>query len=283
MDPYLIAKDTWVLPHVFPVPGAGMINVNTMIIAGKEPVIVDTGPVVVRDDWLQQAWSIVDPEAVRWIYISHDDGDHVGNLEPVIAACPNARIVTGWFATGRLELDQDKHLPVPRCMWINDGDTFDAGDRTLLAIRPPVFDAPTTRGLFDPSTGVYWASDAFGLFVPEPVEDSADVAEDKRWESFLWQGTMLAPWHRWLDQARFDAHVDTIQRLGVEAIATCHGPGFRGAMVEEAFRHMRRLPSLPPAHEPNQRDLEAMLAEVMAAAQAEQPSATTAREPAPVG
>ena len=31
----------------------------------------------------------------------------------------------------------------------------------LQAVRPPIFDSPTTRGLFDPTTGVYWASDSF--------------------------------------------------------------------------------------------------------------------------
>jgi hypothetical protein len=35
------------------------------------------------------------------------------------------------------------------------------GDRTLHVVRPPVYDSGTTRGLFDPTTRVYWASDAF--------------------------------------------------------------------------------------------------------------------------
>ncbi|HKR99525.1 MAG TPA: MBL fold metallo-hydrolase [Candidatus Dormibacteraeota bacterium] len=264
MDPYQIAKDTWVLPHLFPAPPYGEINVNSMIIAGKEPVIVDTGPAMVRDDWLRQAWSIVDPEAVRWIFISHDDGDHVGNLDQVLEACPNARLVTGWFATGRMAVDQSRELPMPRCVWINDGDSFDAGDRTLLALRPPVFDSPTTRGLFDPSTGVYWGSDAFGLFAPMPVEDSADVAEAERWDSFFMVNRLLSPWHQWLDQARFDAHVDQIQKLGVETLAVCHGPGFRGELVDEAFRRIRTLPSLPPLEEPGNDALQAMLAELTA-------------------
>ncbi len=102
--------------------------------------------------------------------------------------------------------------------------------------------------------------------MPGPVEDSADIAEDERWQSFAFQSTMLAPWFRWLDPAKFDAHVDTIQKLGVEAIASCHGPGFRGALVEEAFRQMRTVPSMPAPHEPDQHDLEAILAEALSAA-----------------
>jgi glyoxylase-like metal-dependent hydrolase (beta-lactamase superfamily II) len=84
MKPYAIAKDTWVIPHVFPAPPFGNINVNSMIIRGREPVIVDTGPPGVRSSWLEQAWSIVDPKDVRWIFLSHDDGDHTATSSP----CP---------------------------------------------------------------------------------------------------------------------------------------------------------------------------------------------------
>lgn len=265
MQPYQVAEDTWVLPRVFPVPGAGFINVNSMIIAGAEPVVVDTGPPGCRADWLAQAWSIVDPERVRWIFLSHDDGDHVGNLDQVLEACPQARLVTGWFATGRMAVDHDRQLPVPRCVWVNHGDSFDAGDRRLIAVRPPVFDAPTTRGLFDTRTGVYWAADAFGMFVSRPVEDSAEVDAEERWAQFDRCNTLISPWHQWLDPQRYSAHVDSLQQLGIEAIACCHGPGFRAGMVDEALRRVRELPAKPAAYEPTQGDLEAMLAQVAGA------------------
>jgi hypothetical protein len=45
--------------------------------------------------------------------------------------------------------------------WVNDGGSFGAGDRTLHAVRPPLWDATGTRGLIDPTSGVYWAADSF--------------------------------------------------------------------------------------------------------------------------
>lgn len=264
-QPYRIADDTYVIPHFFPVPGMGYINANSMVITGKEPVIVDTGPAVVRSSWLEQVRSVVDLEDVRWIFLSHDDGDHIGNLGPVLDACPNARLVTGWFMTGRLGLDHGIELPMPRCVWINDGDSFDAGDRTLHAIRPPVFDAPTTRGLFDSTTGVYWASDAFGQFLSQEVYDAADVPEAERWEMFGVCNTLISPWHQWLDRDRFGAHVDAIERLGVETIATCHGPVATGALAGETLRRIRDLPAMAPYREPGQPVLEHILAEAMQA------------------
>ena len=49
--------------------------------------------------------------------------------------------------------------PLDRCRFVNDGDAIDAGDRRLVALRPPVFDNPTTRGLFGERTGVLWSVD----------------------------------------------------------------------------------------------------------------------------
>jgi hypothetical protein len=43
-------------------------------------------------------------------------------------------------------------------------------------------------------------------------------------------------------------------------IATCHGPAIHGAMVDEAFELIRRIPDLPRWAEPGQADLETMLA-----------------------
>lgn len=57
-------------------------------------------------------------------------------------------------------------FPLHRCRWVNDGEGFVAGDRTLVAVRPPLFDSPTTRGLLDTSTGVYWGVDTFATAMP---------------------------------------------------------------------------------------------------------------------
>ena len=66
------------------------VYLNSMVIRGAEPVIVDTGTPANRRQWLEDVFAIVEPEDVRWIFLSHDDVDHSGNLDEVFAACPNA-------------------------------------------------------------------------------------------------------------------------------------------------------------------------------------------------
>ena len=135
-------------------------------------MIVDTGTVANRKQWLQDVFSLVEPEDVRWIFLSHDDVDHSGNLEETMSACPNATLVCNWAMVERHANCFD--FPLDRCRWIMDGEALDIGDRTLRALRPPVFDSPTTRGIYDPITRLYWAVDTFATPLPDPhaaIED----------------------------------------------------------------------------------------------------------------
>ena len=262
-DTERIAADTFVIRQLF---GEGVapvaIHVNSMVIRGEEPVIVDTGCGISREGWLERAFEIVDPGDVRWVFLSHDDPDHTGALLDVLEMCPDATLVTNWFSVERLSLEYA--LPVHRMRWVEDGDTFDVGDRQLLAVRPPTFDSPTTRGLFDAKTGVYWASDSFGSPVLSEVGDVAEMSPGFFEDGFLQMQSMLSPWHQWLDQSRFDAHLDRIAGLSAGVIAGAHGVTLRGGQVGTSLGLMRRLPGMTPARLPGQADLEAMLAAVAA-------------------
>ncbi|MBI5967166.1 MAG: MBL fold metallo-hydrolase, partial [Deltaproteobacteria bacterium] len=97
--PQLVAPDTYVIRQLTGegTPAPMNVYVNSLVINGREPVIVDTGTVSNREGWMRDVFSIVDPKDVRWIYLSHDDPDHTGNLRQALAACPNATLVTNWF------------------------------------------------------------------------------------------------------------------------------------------------------------------------------------------
>ncbi|HWC29464.1 MAG TPA: MBL fold metallo-hydrolase, partial [Dehalococcoidia bacterium] len=159
-DPLKIGPDTDLIRQL---SGEGQapqaVYVNSLVVLGEQPAIIDTGMVNNREAWLNDVFSLVDPKDVRWVFISHDDHDHIGNLPQVLAMCPNATLISSWFQVERLA--GDLALPLDRMRWVSDGESFDAGDRVFAAIRPPLYDSPTTRGLYDSKTGVYWASDCF--------------------------------------------------------------------------------------------------------------------------
>lgn len=263
-EPQRIARDTYLIRSML---GEGVgpvaVYVNSLVITGPEPVVVDTGTLVNREQWLADVFSLVDPGDIRHVFLSHDDHDHVGNLVPLLAAAPQATLLTSWFIQERLATDV--RVPLDRVRWLNDGDSFDAGGRTLAVVRPPLYDAPTTRGLYDPASGVYWAVDTYGLPVPAAVDDVADLGADFWEEHFVAFNRMNSPWHELVDPVRFHADVDRVEALGATVLASAHGPVVTGANVAEAHRKMRRTAGGEPTPVPTQLDLDAMLAELVPA------------------
>jgi flavorubredoxin len=253
-----LAPDTFLVRQL---GGEGLLpelfQMNTMVIRGTEPVIVDTALSINRDEWLEQTFSIVDPADVRWIFLSHDDHDHVGALNQVLEACPRATLVTNWFTVERMS--GEGLLPLERLRLVNPGESFTAGDRQLTAIVPPTFDSPTTRGLFDHSTGVYWAADSFANALPVPMDDLDELDAGYWRESFLHLNRLVSPWHQWLDPNRYQAHLDAVHGLGASVAVGAHGLALHDDQIDSAFSLLQELPHLPTAPLMGQADLELML------------------------
>jgi flavorubredoxin len=256
-----IAPDTHLIRLALTSPGVDeYVHCNSMVIAGTEPVLVDVGPRIARREWLDQVSSVVDLADVRWIFLSHDDADHVGNLALALASCPRARVVTSWLANRRML--GDVVIPPHRQRWLRDGEAFRAGDRRLVALRPPLYDAPTTRGLFDPTTGVYWAADAFGTPVTALV-DSVGELDPYDWAmGAMTYASWLSPWHTMLDPVRWGETLDALRRLRPSAIASAHGPLVPGHLVDTAIGHLAGLANQPLAPTPGQFELDHVLAGV---------------------
>lgn len=259
-EPLRICPDTWVIPQLEQAPPVGCFFLNSAVITGREPIVIDTGTPVNRARWIEHLGSIVDPADVRWIFISHDDQDHAGNLAVLMELCPRATVLTSWFGLGRMVSTDGIELPLHRVRFVNDGDAVDIGDRTLRAVLPPIFDNPTTRGVFDPSTGFFWAADCFGAPVPEFVPEADDVPAAEWRAGFLMLHRMLAPWHTMLDHRRYaTAAIDRLQQMPITTIAGAHGPVVRGSRITEAFRMLRELPHIGALQPFTQLDLQSWI------------------------
>lgn len=262
LEPISIASDTWLVPNLAPAGPDSSVPMNSLVIRGAEPVIVDTGTPVHRRDWLEQVFGLVEPEDVRWIFISHDDGDHIGNLHEVLDRCPNATLVASFFLHGRQEVERP--LPLTRMVWREAGAALDAGDRRLRLVLPPLFDGATTRGLFDQRTGVLWAVDSFASMVPGPVFHADDVPAPMFDETFKLLNSLGAPWHQWLDPAAFGRHVDDIAALGATVVASAHGPILTGDRITDAFERVRAMAGAPIVPPPGQPVLDELVAQLLA-------------------
>jgi flavorubredoxin len=261
LPPLEVAPETFLIRCAQPAFGAPLsVNLNSLVIRAAEPVIVDTGPISNRAAWLADVTSIVDPADVRWVFLSHDDDDHTGSLAQILDLCPDATLVTSWAATERMGCSFG--IDPARMRWVDDGGTLDVGDRVLAALRPPVYDSPTTRALHDPSTGVLWASDAFATPMPaEPVE-RADELPPPMWAEgmAMFHHHALAPWLSLVDRGAYAGEVGRMRALDPQVVVGAHSPVIAGAAVATAFDHLAAMPDVTPPPHPDQHALEAALA-----------------------
>jgi flavorubredoxin len=245
-SPLEVAADTFVIRAAAPSVGGTATSMNSMVIRAREPIIVDTGIVTSRDDWFRDVFSLVAPAEVRWIYVTHDDSDHAGNLVEALERCPNAMVVAS--RAGSFRTAACLGVPFERMRMVDDGELLDVGDRLLRAVRPPVYDSPYTRGLFDPKTRVYYSSDAFCAPMPADLVDYVDQMPDQMWTEGMarFHHYSLCPWIALVDEALFKAEVEKLAALDIGVIVGAHTPAIRGASVPRAFAQLAKLPSTTP-------------------------------------
>lgn len=239
LPPFRVADRTYIVPLALPVPARGVLPMNPLIIAGEEPVIVDTGPGVMREQFLNAAFSLVNPGAVKWIFISHDDRDHVGSLMLLLELCQSARLITSFQGLARITKEYE--LPLDRLVLLNHGERLRAGDRDLISLRPPLFDSPATRGLFDTRTGLYYGVDSFAALLPEYYPNVADVPHELYVEGFNWLNRANAPWYTLTDPVQMQRQIDHVRRLQPEVIVSYHGPVAFG-ISEQLCRLLADMP-----------------------------------------
>ncbi|GMU79108.1 MAG: hypothetical protein AMXMBFR46_19010 [Acidimicrobiia bacterium] len=256
-EPLEVAPETFLIRAVQASLGSALsTSHNSLVIRAAEPVVVDTGMVTNRVEWFDDVFSLVEPHDVRWIYLTHDDDDHAGNLVEAIERCPNATVVMSWAAMGRACAAFG--IPRARVRALDDGETLDVGDRRLRAVRPPVYDSAYTRGLLDLETRVYHAADAFCAPMPAEPVDRVDQIPVRMWEEgmAMFHHFSLCPWVAMVDEARFTAEVERLAGLDIEVIVGAHTPVITAASMERAFALLAALPSAtPPPLSPSAADL----------------------------
>ena len=244
LEPTKIAPETYLIhDHSGEGHAPVLVPLNSMVIRGAEPVVVDTGVAENRDQFLADVFSIVEPEDIRWVFISHDDVDHTGNVNALMELAPNATLVINWFLQERM--GGTLEVSPLRQRWIVDGESLDVGDRTLLAVRPPVYDSPTTRGLLDMVTGVYWTSDAFGAPMLTPIRDVADLPDEMFEVGMTTFNRWVSPWIEIANQDRFQESVERVARLQPSMLVGCHSPLIGRSHLDRAFDVMRRSATAP--------------------------------------
>jgi len=224
-QPRAITGDWHALPGALPVPGLGILPVNAFVLKGAQPTLVDTSVGAFGPAFLDALGQVIDPADLRWIWISHADADHVGNLSAVLEAAPEARIATSFLGMGKMLM---QGLPAARMHVLNPGDRLDLGDRMLTPVRPVYYDAPETLGFVDGCDDVLFAADSFGALLAAPVENAAALAPEALSDGMIAWARIDAPWLATVDRQRFAATLAALRRLDPGTVVSGHLPEARG-------------------------------------------------------
>lgn len=255
-SPIALSRDVVSLPGSLPVPGLGVLAVNSFVLMAQEPVLVDTGLPALVDATISALGSILDPVDLRWIWLTHCDADHLGALERILELAPNARVVTSFLGMGKLGMRWA--IPPERVYLVNAGQSLHVGDRKLLAFSPPSYDAPETMGMFDPRSRVMFSSDCFGALLPEMVDDAGAVDAAALEQGLVTWATIDAPWLAEVPRLSLERALAPLFLFGAEVVASSHLPAARG-MLDVLARHLLSAQRAPRFVGPDQRALEAML------------------------
>lgn len=260
--PYQAAPDVHVLPTNMTLPGIGVLPINAYVLHAEEPVLIDTGLGRDGDEFMDALSSVIEPADLRWVWLTHDDADHTGNIRRVFEVAPQARLVTHAFSA--LRMSSWWPVPLDGVHAIRAGDRLPVGDRTLRAVPPPLYDNPMSIGLLDEATGSLFSVDSFGAILPEATEDASEVPADALSGGMREWAASDSPWAHLLDRQRFGDVLEGVRRLQPTRILSSHLPAARGTSLEQFLDVLESVPDAEPSVAPNHEEFSHMLAAMMA-------------------
>jgi flavorubredoxin len=260
-EPYQAMPDIQVLPAHFPIPGMGFLPVNAFVVKAREPVLVDTGMGIESEEFMKALSSIIDPQDLKWVWLTHDDADHTGNVQKVLDAAPSARLAANSLAV--LRMSTAWPVPMHRVYWLNSGDSISVGDRKLTAVKPPLFDNPTTIGVYDNKSQAFFSADCFGAIIPSPSQSADDLAEGDLAQGMISWASTDNPWVHMVDPNKFSQALDRIRQIAPRMIFSGHLPPAQG-MTEEFLKLLATVRTSTPFVPPDQAVLEQILPQMKA-------------------
>lgn len=181
---------------------------------------MDTGLDALSEPLVERLSAEIDPADLRWIWLSHTDADHIGNLDHILALAPNATVVTNFLGAGKMGM-LGAGDPA-RMRLLEPGEVFEVGGKRLHQVKPPYYDAP------EETSRVFFAADAFGALLPGSVATIDEIPADALREGLVAWSSVDSPWLAQMDAAALGQTLGVLDRLEPAHVLSGHLPVAHG-------------------------------------------------------
>jgi flavorubredoxin len=255
----LVTSDIIILPSHFPIFNVEVLPINAFVLKGKEPVLVDTGMGIDSKSFMEALRSVINPSDLKWLWLTHDDADHIGSIQKLFEDFPNVHLVTNSLTV--LRMTTFWPVPMDRVPWLNPGDTLELADHTLTAIRPPLFDNPATIGMYDSKSEAFFSADCFGALIPAPVDSVDEIPKNQLIQGMVSWASGDCPWLHMVEAKVFTEVLNKVRQLSPKIVLSSHLPPSVGK-TEELLDIVATVPSSSPFVAPDQTALQKILTEM---------------------
>jgi flavorubredoxin len=187
-----------------------------LVVGSKAAVLIDTAMPFGWPRLREEFAKALDGRKIDYLFPTHPESPHMGNLAPLLAQYPKATIV-GDLRNYHLYHPEALH----RCRDVAAGDVIDLGDRTLKFVPAIVHDLPNSLWAYDEKNRILFVSDAYpythdhedgqcGMTseeLPAPIrpEDTATViSRALAWARHVDAGDIVKKLWRFLDENPVD-------------------------------------------------------------------------------
>lgn len=233
-----VGEDTWQLGCYLPIEATSFLAVNSYFIAAQQPIVIDTGIALLGQAYLEQLQALCPLSEIKWIFLSHMDPDHIGNLVSLLQAAPQARVISNFLGAGKLSL---MGIDASKIEMKEAGEHVHLGDRQLQVLQMPSYDAPETLGVFDNKTQILFSSDCMGALVSEPVTSADELPQSQLLEGIRAWSAIDCPWLANIDADKlFERHADFFA-LKAKKILSSHLAPYTGNQREIFVKLLQRV------------------------------------------
>jgi len=189
---------------------------NAYLVIDEKIALIDTVKNYLEKELLSRISAVIDPSKIDYIVVNHVEMDHSGSLPQIMAAAPNAVIVTS--AVGEKGLEAHYHSKW-KYVTVKSGDSLDLGRTELKFVQTPMVHWPDNMVTYLPKEKILFSNDAFGQHIASPERFDDELGSDiVIEEAAKYYANIVLPFGSQVQKA-----LQALSALDIDMIAPSHG------------------------------------------------------------